>query len=120
MSKLLHSEQQLLHDWAAQLRELFNGEMNYQVGSSVNEDTHRDIDVRVMLNPKDFKKLLKIVDIDRLNLAVSLWGQKVTGLPIDFQVQDTDYANEHHSGVRNAIGIAGIARGDGYGYSIAR
>lgn len=115
MSKLLHSEQQLLRDFAPLVRELFNGEMCYQVGSSMHKDKqHRDIDLRVMLEPKEFKKLQKLVNVDRLNMAVSLWGQKVTGLPIDFQVQDQDYANEHHTGYRSAVGIGGIAKGDGY------
>lgn len=118
MGKLLHSEQQLLSDWAVYVEQLFNGESVYQVGSSVTsnrtKEPHRDVDMRVMLKPKDFKALQKIVNIDRLSLAVSIWGQKVTGMPIDFQVQDQDYANTHHKGVRSAVGIRGIAKGDGY------
>ena len=118
MSKLLHSEQQLLADWAVQLEQLFNGETCYQVGSSVtsieSDKPHRDVDMRVMLDHKDFEKLRKIVNIDRLSVAVSVWGQKVTGMPIDFQVQDVDYANKHHKGVRSAVGLRGIAKGDGY------
>lgn len=117
MGKLLHSEQQLLSDWAVQLEQLFNGESCYQVGSSVTsagKPTHRDVDVRVMLDTKDFEALRKIVNVDRLSVAVSIWGQKVTGLPIDFQVQDVEYANKHHKGMRSAIGIRGIAVGDGY------
>jgi len=117
MSKLLHSEQQLLADWAVQLEQLFNGESCYQVGSSVQSnraESHRDVDVRVMLSSKDFKTLRKIVNVDRLGVAVSIWGQKVTGMPIDFQIQDVEYANAHHKGVRSAVGIRGIAKGDGY------
>lgn len=118
MGKLLHTEQQLLADWAIQVNQMFadNGFGPYQVGSSVaNKDKpHRDIDLRVMLPSKDFKKLQKIINIDRLNFAISLWGQKVTGLPIDFQIQDQDYANEHHKGLRSAVWIRGIAKGDGY------
>lgn len=119
MGKLLHSEQQLLADWAIQLNEMFGKDTfgPYQVGSTVTMDKnkpHRDIDLRVMLPPKDFKKLQKIMNIDRLNLAISLWGQKVTGLPIDFQVQDQDYANATHKGPRSAVWIRGIAIGDGY------
>lgn len=117
MSKLLHSEQQLLRDWARYVEELFNGAGAYHVGSSMSVSkvkTHRDIDVRTMLDTKDFKKLQKIVNIDRLSVAVSIWGQKVTGLPIDFQVQDVEYANANHKGYRSAIGIGGIAKGDGH------
>jgi hypothetical protein len=94
----------------------------YQVGSTVGSENarkpHRDIDLRVMLPTKDFKKLQKIMNIDRFNLVMSLWGQKVTGMPIDFQVQDQDYANKHHSSkqgkLRSAVWIRGIAKGDGY------
>lgn len=113
MAKLLHSEQQLLRDWAPLVVQMFKGEMCYQVGSSLTDKPHRDIDVRTMLDSADFKKLASIVDIDRLNMAISLWGQQATGLPIDFQVQDILYANEQHSGMRSAIGIGGIAKGDG-------
>jgi hypothetical protein len=121
MSKLLHTEQQLLRDFVICAEQLFNGETIYHVGSSVSADkrtTHRDVDLRVMLEPKTFKQLAKIVNIDRLNLAISLYGQKVTGMPIDFQVQDQDYANEHHSmkkqkKYRSAIRTS-IAKGDGH------
>lgn len=114
MSKLLHSDQQLLLDFAVQVKGMFNGRMCYQVGSSLSAATHRDIDLRVMLKTEDFEELRRIVNIDRLNLAVSLWGQKVTGLPIDFQVQDAEYANANHVGFRSAVGIGDIAAGDGY------
>lgn len=120
MGKLLHSEQQLLADWAIQLNQMFNDASfgPYQVGSTVGSENkkkpHRDVDLRMMLPTKDFKKLQKIMNIDRLNLAISLWGQKVTGMPIDFQVQDQDYANEKHNGPRSAVWIRGVAKGDGY------
>ncbi|CAB4152196.1 hypothetical protein UFOVP585_61, partial [uncultured Caudovirales phage] len=92
-------------------------EMCYQVGTSLSlseSKTHRDVDVRIMLDTKEFKTLQKIVNVDRLSVAVSIWGQKVTGLPIDFQIQDTEYANVHHNGYRSAIGVGGVARGDGH------
>lgn len=91
---------------------MFNGAMCYQVGSSL-EGEYRDIDVRTMLEDEDFKVLKKLVDIDRLNMTVSIWGQKATGMPIDFQVQDREYANKAHKGLRNAIGIGAVAKGDG-------
>lgn len=114
MGKLLHSDQQLLKDFAPLVCDLFNDEMVYQVGTSVSSDSYRDVDLRVMLTAKDFKTLQTLVDIDRLNMVVSLWGQKVTGLPIDFQVQDVEWANKKHNGVRSAVGIGGVAKGDGY------
>lgn len=117
MSKLLHSEQQLLHDWAVLVEELFNGESAYHVGSSVSASqakSHRDVDVRVMLKTADFKRLRTILNVDRLALAISLWGQQVTGMPIDFQIQDVEYANKYHTGYRSAVSIGGVAKGDGY------
>jgi hypothetical protein len=118
MSKLLHTEQQLLSDFVVYVEQLFNGEACYQVGSSVasnrSKEPPRDVDLRVMLPTKQFKQLQKLVNIDRFGVAVSLWGQKVTGMPIDFQIQDVEYANKHHNGVRSAVGIRGIAKGDGY------
>lgn len=119
--KLLHSQQQLLRDWAKEVVETFNGEMVYQVGTSLSSDkskTHRDVDIRVMLETKKFWRLARVVDINRLNLVISLWGQQATGLPIDFQIQDQDYANAHHSSkqkkFRSAVGIGGVPHGDGY------
>lgn len=116
MSKLLHSDQQLLHDWAQDLLTMFNDNMPYQVGSTLEASTTtpRDVDVRILLSPKEYKQLSQIVNVERLSLAVSLWGQKVTGLPIDFQVQDAEYANLKHGGVRSAIGIKSKSlKGDG-------
>ena len=45
------------------------------------------------------------LDLYYLNLSVSLWGQRVTGLPIDFQVQDADSANADHDGRRDPCGM---------------
>lgn len=117
MAKLLHSDQQLLSDWAQKVVELFNDTMCYHVGSSMlssDVSEFRDVDIRTMLDHEDFLVLQKIVNIDYLNLAVSLWGQKVTGLPIDFQVQDRDYVNEKHKGSRSAVGLRIVHKGDGY------
>lgn len=113
MSKLLHTDQQLLCDWAKLVVELFNGTMCYQVGSSTTDEPHRDIDIRTMLETADFNTLNGQLNIDRFNLAVSLWGQKVTGLPIDFQVQDREWANDKYPGKhRNAVGMGMLAVGD--------
>lgn len=113
MSKLLHSDQQLLRDWAKHVVELFNGTMCYQVGSSTGDEVHRDIDIRVMLKVADFNSLKRQLDIDRLNLVVSLWGQCITGLPIDFQVQEINWANKKYAGKRrSAVGVGFIAKGD--------
>ena len=46
-----------------------------------------------------------------LNAAISIWGNQVTGLPIDFQFQDRQAANTEFGGeVRNPIGHHGVER----------
>lgn len=103
---MLKSDELLLCDWARRVRKLFLDVMPYQVGSSLTDRDFRDVDVRVMLEEKQFDVLSANIDIERLNLCVSLWGQKVTGLPIDFQVQQRDQANnEYGHKIRSAIGM---------------
>lgn len=101
------SELPLLRTWGAEVKLMFD-EMPYQVGSSLIRKDWRDVDVRVMLDHESYDALVESgVDIYYLNLAVSLWGQKVTGLPIDFQVQDADSANaDYGTGQRNPCGIS--------------
>lgn len=113
MSKLLHSDQQLLRDWAKLVKEMFNGKMCYQVGSSMTDKQYRDIDIRTMLEPKDLSALEKLINIDRLNLVISLWGKQATGLPIDFQVQDSLWANDKYPDQpRSAVGMGVTVKGD--------
>lgn len=78
------------------------GEMAYHVGSSLRQkDGWRDVDVRVMLDdetyaalgygdpqhPQESKKWVATM------MAWSAFGRHLTGLPIDFQVQQLTYAN---------------------------
>lgn len=93
----------LLRDWATRVRQMFKGEMCYQVGSTLQKQDWRDVDVRLILDDADYDALAKLVKIDRLNLSVSIWGNHVTHLPIDFQVQRMTDANDEFKGVRNAL-----------------
>ena len=88
----------LLEAWAREVSAMFRGEMPYLVGSSLQRPDWRDIDVRLIIADSDFAKLKKRVHIQHLGLAVSLWGQRATGLPIDFQVQQRTEANRVHDG----------------------
>lgn len=97
------------------------GEMPYQVGSSLNGETWRDVDIRIMFDTEEYQKWgfgdpesphtnAKWV---AFTMAFSLLGQKITGLPIDFQIQDTDWANKkydrpHHS--RSALFLYKLAK----------
>lgn len=102
---LTQSGYRLLDDWGWSLRRMFPAEVAYLVGSALTTAGHRDVDVRLMLNDEDHQALRNILNLDDLNLSVSLWGQQVTGLPIDFQVQSQTEANTEHHGRRHPLGI---------------
>jgi len=85
----------------------------YQVGSSLVSKTWRDVDVRVILDDADYEawglgdpvhpwQNEKWIGLVR---AFSALGAEMTGLPIDFQIQQQSYANEKFPGARNAVGI---------------
>lgn len=79
------------------------GEVAYHVGSSLREKSGwRDVDVRVMLSDEEYARI-ELGDPDRphdnqrwvsIVLAWSAFGHQLTGLPIDFQLQQRTYANE--------------------------
>lgn len=119
---LLVSERMLLEDWGIHLRRVFG--TPYLVGSVLTSKDYRDVDVRVMLDADEWIALFP--NLDDCNIrdarwsgictAFSLWGQKVTGLPIDFQLQPMDKANEQHPGAGNRVPL-----GLGYdGYELTR
>lgn len=100
------TELPLLRAWGDQVRLMFWGTMPYQVGSSLLRPDWRDVDVRLMLDAGYVALHHGVLDVYYLNLSVSLWGQKVTGLPIDFQVQDLHSANIDYPDLRrDPIGI---------------
>jgi hypothetical protein len=109
---LTQSGYRLLDDWGSNLRRMFPGEVAYLVGSALTTADHRDVDVRLMLDDDRYWSLTAVVDVDDLNLTVSLWGQQVTGLPIDFQVQHVDTANQDYDGRRHPLGLRAIVPGD--------
>lgn len=110
---LLQSDIALLNTWANEVRAMFRA-TPHLVGSVLERRDYRDVDIRLMLwaDPehagsvkRTYDYLANAVSIEHLNLAVSLWGQKVTGLPIDFQVQQAESANEDFNGRRHALGL---------------
>ncbi len=100
---LLQSDVALLKQWGAAVRVMFFGEVPYLVGSALTSADYRDVDVRVILDDPDHAALAGILKVSSLNVAVSLWGQKATGLPIDFQVQQMTEANRDFNGRRHPI-----------------
>lgn len=99
------TELPILRAWGWEVSLMF-GAMPYQVGSSLQHKDYRDVDIRVMLDDERYNDLAATgVDLYYLNLSVSLWGQKVTSLPIDFQVQRITEANSDYNFPRNPCGI---------------
>jgi len=79
----------------------------FQVGSSLRRGTYNDVDVRCMLEDGEFAQFFrgKPDRLRILNAAVTLWLGRATGLPIDFQFQDTTAANADFNGPRSALGV---------------
>lgn len=99
-----------LLQFGERVRDAF-GEVPYHVGSSLTGKTWRDVDVRVMLddaayesmglgNPETPHQSPKWV---ALCLAFSALGKQMTGLPIDFQIQQRTKANKDEHGSRGAL-----------------
>lgn len=90
------------------------GHMSYHVGSSLTrKDGWRDVDVRLIIPDEDYA-IMGFGDPVRTHnnrrwvstvLAWSAFGKVLTGLPIDFQIQQQTYANtdEKNKGPRSAL-----------------
>ena len=96
----------------------FKGYGCYLVGSALERQDWRDVDVRFIMRDEDFAALFPDAGNRRweqdprwllLTVAISERLSKITGLPIDFQFQPQTHANEYHHGPRHAMGIR-IAR----------
>lgn len=104
-----------LHEFGSQVWSAF-GSPPYLVGSALQgEREPHDVDVRVILSdeeyasqgfgdPRDPHRNAKWV---ALVLAFSALGKAMTGLPIDFQIQQQTEANKD-KGPRSAIGIVAL------------
>jgi hypothetical protein len=99
-----------------QITEAFDGFGCYVVGSCLERPDWRDIDVRFIMADDEFAKLFPDATPDRalwefdarwllLTVSISERLSKVTGLPIDFQIQPQTFANERHKGQRHPIGL---------------
>lgn len=99
-----------------ELTDAFGAYGCYVVGSVLERQDWRDVDVRYILPDAEFKKLFPGAstkechwehDARWLLLTVSIADRlsKLTGLPIDFQFQPQTTANELYKGSRSAFGI---------------
>jgi hypothetical protein len=91
------SASHLLNAWGREVGQAFPTAIGVlHVGSSFGRDVGwRDVDVRIVLTDEDYDRLYRVVDPARLNVALSLWGERATGLPIDCQVQSMSESREH-------------------------
>ena len=104
----------LLEEFGTILSEAFDCDDVYHVGSSVMKKRGwRDVDVRVLLSDDQWKSM-GLGDPLRphsnakwvaMTLAFTELGRKMTGLPIDFQLQQLSQANEEFpNGGRSWLG----------------
>lgn len=87
---LLVSQINTLDTWAKELNNMlpkgFKEYGAYLVGSATRHKDYRDVDIRQVVADADLKRLKSCVDLGYFNHMVSVWGQQVTGLPIDYQI----------------------------------
>lgn len=101
-----------LEEFGSQVWHAF-GEPPYLVGSATFYKSWRDVDVRLILDDKTYKAM-GLGDPKRgphngkwaaLCAAFAALGREMTGLPVDFQIQQRTYANKKYKGARMAIGL---------------
>jgi len=99
-----------LNDFGRIIHEAF-GEYPYLVGSASRTREWRDVDVRLILDDEAWERwgfgdaAISNAKWAAFTRAFSELGQKMTGLPIDFQIQQQTYANDHFKGPRSALGL---------------
>lgn len=102
----------LLEQFGEMLHDAF-GETPYHVGSSLETTAWRDVDVRLILDDEQYEAMglgdpahpHENAKWCAYTLAFSALGKAMTGLPIDFQIQQQSEANANHPGMRSALGI---------------
>lgn len=104
---LLQSDLALLEAWGFDLDAMFTnmlGGAPYLVGSALERADYRDVDVRTIAGDDAYDTFVATgIDLSFLHLSVSLWGRKVTGLPIDWQLQRMTEANDEFDGRRHPL-----------------
>lgn len=103
-------------DAACQIIRKAFGHPPYLVGSAGFGDgsTYRDVDVRLMLSAEEFEAACPTRDRwEALCLAFGAYLRERTGLPVDFQLQHQDIANEKFPARRNPLGMGRTFAGGG-------
>jgi hypothetical protein len=106
-----------LEEFGSQVWHAF-GTPPYLVGSALAGKVWRDVDVRLILADEEYEALglgdplpsraLRNGKWVALCLAFSALGRQMTGLPIDFQIQQQTQANKAYDGPRSALGMVAL------------
>lgn len=106
----------LLEEFGSQVWHAF-GDAPYLVGSALNGKVYRDVDVRLILDDEVYA-VMGLGDPKfphhngkwvALCLAFSALGKQMTGLPIDFQIQQQTHANTtFERQPRSALGMVDL------------
>ena len=111
MSALSPRQLFLLDEACKPIREAF-GAPPYLVGTAVEKQAYRDVDVRLIMADEQFDALRAAVGLSAITFMGFSFGQYLaerTGLPIDFQIQRMTEANAKHSGKRrNPLGTRSL------------
>jgi len=111
MSALSPRQHFLLSQACKPIREAFDS-CPYLVGTALERDGHRDVDVRLILGDDRYDALYEAIGkrgVAFLGLAIGQYLASLTDLPIDFQIQRQTEANEQHDKPRSALGLATLA-----------
>lgn len=109
-----------LHEFGSQIYAAF-GDFPFLVGSALQgEREPRDVDVRLILADDDYEawgfgdpaRAQRNGKWVSLVLAYSALGRHMTGLPIDFQIQQRSHANAKENGPRSALGLVPLRMQD--------
>lgn len=85
------------------------GSCSYLIGSATRGKRFRDVDVRLILEDEEWvthgfgDPLSPGAKWAAFCMAFSALGRHMTGLPIDFQIQQMSYANKKFKGSREAL-----------------
>lgn len=87
------------------------GEWPFLVGSAAETKQWRDVDVSLILPDEDYERIIgPLTEPHYINrrwaafcTAFSMLGSQMTGLPIDFQIDQRSQANELYKGRRHAL-----------------
>jgi len=75
----------------------------YLVGSSLKRRDYRDVDVRFIMSDENYDRMFRNENgwtnplWSLMCTTISMWLEKQSGLPIDFQIQRMTQANAQHS-----------------------